>query len=138
MERSLVQREHGFEDLSLTSSRVLVVSEDYLLLKHYVHLVRGFGLSPVSAASFAIGLDRVKAETFATIIVDQGGRNFEGRCIVETAVGTARIVVVTRNEDFACRLTARRLGATAYLHHPADGYLERALSDESDRRGDLT
>lgn len=132
MGSSLAEFECGYEVLPALRGRVMVVSQDPVLSYHYVQFLRGLGVPSVLAASYESGLKRLKSEVFDVIIVDQGGPNFEGRCIVESAKESTQrtpIVVVTRKEDFACHLVARRLGAIAYWRHPAaDRDLERVVS----------
>jgi FixJ family two-component response regulator len=61
------------------------------------------------------------SEVFDIVVVSQGSRRFEGRCVVERAIAMDRrlpVVVVARALDMPCYLEAMQLGAVDYLEEP--------------------
>jgi DNA-binding NtrC family response regulator len=61
------------------------------------------------------------SEVFDFVMVSQGSRNFEGRCVVERATEIDRrvpVLVVARCLDMGCYLEAMQLGAVDYLAEP--------------------
>jgi DNA-binding NtrC family response regulator len=58
---------------------------------------------------------------FDLIIVSQGSRDFEGRCVLERATEIDRrlpVLVIARCLDMHCYLEAIQLGAVDYLAEP--------------------
>jgi FixJ family two-component response regulator len=54
-------------------------------------------------------------------MVSQGGRSFEGRCVIERAIEINRrlpVLVLARCLDMTCYLEAMQLGAADYLAEP--------------------
>jgi len=66
------------------------------------------------------------SDVFDFVMVSQGGRSFEGRCVLERALETDRhlpVLIVAPCLDMGCYLEAMQLGAVDYLTEPV------ALSD---------
>jgi len=74
--------------------------------------------------SYADGVRELESGAFAFIIVGQGSRFFEGRCVVERAIKINRrlpVVVVARQLEMECYLEAMQLGAADYVAEPSVG-----------------
>jgi DNA-binding response OmpR family regulator len=102
-------------------SKVLVVHEDVVSLSYYRDIFEGLGLKVVTQNSYAAGLACLDAEDFGLIVVSQGGRAFEGGCILERLREIKRhtsVLVVTRRRDSAAYLKSWELGAAGYLKEP--------------------
>ena len=59
--------------------------------------------------------------SFDFVMVSQGSRNFEGRCVVERAIEIDRrlpVLVVARCLDMGCSSEAMQLGAVDYQAEP--------------------
>ena len=105
----------------LLQGEVLIVSGDPGFLEYYREIFLGMGLRPLTMSTYHRALARLQTETFEFIVVDQGSRSFEGRCILERARELderARVLVVTRQLDLPCYVTAMRLGAIGYVEDP--------------------
>jgi DNA-binding NtrC family response regulator len=100
---------------------VLVVHEDVRALQHYYAILERLGLTVRAHSTFAAGVACLDAESFVLIVVSQGGRAFEGACILarvkEIGCNTP-VLVVTGRRDSAAYMKAWRLGAVSYLKEP--------------------
>ncbi len=108
-------------DPFLLEGNVLLVSGDPGFLEYYREIFLGLGLRPSTMSTYHRALARLKTECFDFIVVDQGSRSFEGRCILERAIELderGRVLVVTRQLDLPCYVTAMRLGAIGYVEDP--------------------
>jgi DNA-binding NtrC family response regulator len=74
--------------------------------------------------SYAEGIRQLESGAFEFVIVGQGSRFFEGRCVVERAIKINRqlpVVVVARQLEMECYLEAMQLGAVDYVAEPSVG-----------------
>ena len=107
---------------------VLLVDEDPEYLESMRKIIQGNGYSVDACNSYTEGIRQLKSGAFDIIVVGQGSRNFEGRCVLECATAFDRylpVVVVARNVEMGCYLEAMQLGAVDYLS-PAGSGLEIA------------
>jgi DNA-binding NtrC family response regulator len=82
------------------------------------------GHSVHACNSYAEGIRQLESGTFKLVLVGQGSRFFEGRCVVEHAVKINRrlpVVVVARQLEMECYLEAMQLGAVDYVADPSVG-----------------
>ena len=103
---------------------VLLVAEDSEHLEHIRRITQGMGYSIHVCNSYADGVRELESGAFAFIIVGQGSRFFEGRCVVERAIKINRrlpVVVVARQLEMECYLEAMQLGAADYVAEPSVG-----------------
>ena len=103
---------------------VLLVAEDSEHLEHIRRITQGMGYSIHVCNSYADGVRELESGAFAFIIVGQGSRFFEGRCVVERAIKINRrlpVVVVARQLEMECYLEAMQLGAIDYVADPSLG-----------------
>jgi DNA-binding response OmpR family regulator len=101
--------------------KVLVVHEDPSSLCYYREIFEELGLRVVTQNSYVDGLSCLDGENYGLIVVSQGGRGFEGGCILEHLRETQRsipVLVVTRRRDSRAYLKAWELGAVSYRKEP--------------------
>ena len=101
--------------------KALLVVEDPEGLHYYCNIVKGYGYQVRACSSYPEGVCCLGSEVFDFIMVSQGSRNFEGRCVVERAIEIDRrlpVLVVARSLDMDCYLEAMQLGAVEYLAEP--------------------
>jgi len=104
--------------------RVLLVGEDSEHLEQIRRITEGMGYSIHACNSYAEGVRQLESGAFAFVIVGQGSRLFEGRCVVERAIKINRrlpVVVVARQLEMQCYLEAMQLGAVDYVAEPSVG-----------------
>jgi DNA-binding response OmpR family regulator len=104
--------------------KVLVVVEDSEHLEHVQGITEGMGYSVHTCNSYAEGIRKLESGAFDFVIVGQGSRFFEGRCVVERAIEINRqlpVVVVARQLEMECYLEAMQLGAVDYVAEPSVG-----------------
>jgi DNA-binding NtrC family response regulator len=97
------------------------VDEDAGDLQDYSVNFRQQGYDVCACGSYPEALRCLESDVFDFIIVSQGGRDFEGRCILERAVEIDRympIVILTRTLNTECYLQAMHLGALDYFEKP--------------------
>jgi DNA-binding NtrC family response regulator len=84
----------------------------------------------------------VASGAFDLIVVGQGSRNFEGRCVLAGASEFNRrlpVVVVARHLEMECYLEAMQLGAVDYLAGPfCDMEIARVIRNWAPRRKSIT
>jgi DNA-binding NtrC family response regulator len=100
---------------------VLLIDEDLEQLQWSGRIIQGIGYSVQACNSYAEGMRQLVSGAFDVIVVGQGSRNFEGRCVLEVAVEFNRrlpVVVVARHLEMSCYLEAMQLGAVDYLAGP--------------------
>jgi len=105
-------------------STVLLVDEDSEYLEHVRKIAQGMGHSVHACNSYAEGIRQLESGAFEFIVVGQGSRFFEGRCVVERAIKIDRqlpVVVVARQLEMECYLEAMQLGAIDYVADPSWG-----------------
>jgi DNA-binding NtrC family response regulator len=103
---------------------VLVVDEDCEYLERVRRITQGMGYSVHACNSYAEGIRQLESGAFEFIVVGQGSRTFEGRCVVERAAKINRqlpVVVVARQLEMECYLEAMQLGAVDYVADPSVG-----------------
>jgi DNA-binding NtrC family response regulator len=97
---------------------VLLVDEDLEYLEFIRRIIQGSGHSVNACNSYTEGIHQLESGAFDIIVVGQGSRNFEGRCVLECATAVDRrlpVVVVARNVEMGCYLEAMQLGAVDYI-----------------------
>lgn len=100
----------------------LIFSGDREFLDHYQELFMKLGFAPVTASTPEAALAILRLTIVTFVVVDQGGRIFESRGVLERARETQRhapALVITRKPDPNFRHEALALGAVDYLDHPA-------------------
>jgi len=102
----------------------LLVDEDSEYLEHIRRITQGMGYNIHACNSYAEGIRQLECGAFEFIIVGQGSRFFEGRCVVECAIKVNRqlpVVVVARQLEMECYPQAMQLGAVDYVAEPSVG-----------------
>ena len=111
--------------------KALLVSEDPADLHYYCSILHSWGYQVRACCGYEEGLSCLGSEVFDFVMVSQGSRNFEGRCVVERAIEINRrtpVLVMARCLDMACYLEAMQLGAADYLAEPVTvSEMERVL-----------
>ena len=103
---------------SKCGAAVLLVDEDLEYLESMRGIIHGSGHSVNACNSYTEGIRQLESEAFDIVVVGQGSRNFEGRCVLECATAFDRqlpVVVVARNVEMGCYLEAMQLGAVDYI-----------------------
>jgi len=100
---------------------VLLVDEDLEQLEWVGRVIQGIGYVVTSCGSYAEGLRALAIGTFDIVVMGQGSRNFEGRCVLEGASAVNRrlpVVGMARHLEMGCYLEAMQLGAVDYIAGP--------------------
>ena len=103
---------------------VLLVDEDSEYLERIRRITQGMGYNIRTCNSYAEGIRQLESGAFEFVIVGQGSRFFEGRCVVERAININRrlpVIVVARHPEMNCYLEAMQLGAVDYVSDPSVG-----------------
>ena len=111
---------------------VLLVAEDSEYLEHMRKITQGMGYNIHACNSYAEGIRQLESRAFEFIIVGQGSRFFEGRCVLERANEVdrrPRVLVVARSLDVVCYFEAMQLGAVDYLPEPVTVQELREVAD---------
>jgi DNA-binding NtrC family response regulator len=109
------------QPLLVLRGKALLVVEDPEALHYYRRILEGWGYQVRACHSYEEGVGCLGLEVFDFVMVSQGSRNFEGRCVVERATEIDRrlpVLVVARCLDMGCYLEAMQLGAVDYLAEP--------------------
>jgi len=109
------------QPLLVRRGKALLVVEDPGTLHYYCSILEGWGYQVLACHSYEEGVCCLGSEVFDFVMVSQGSRNFEGRCVVERATETNRrlpVLVVARCLDMRCYLEAMQFGAVDYLAEP--------------------
>jgi DNA-binding NtrC family response regulator len=109
------------QPLFVRTGKALLVVEESEALHYYCNLLEGWGYQVRACHSYEEGVCCLGSEVFDFVMVSQGSRQFEGRCVVERAIEIDRhlpVVVVARCLDMTCYLEAMQLGAVDYLAEP--------------------
>jgi len=109
------------QPLLVGRGKALLVHEDPGGLHHYCSILEGWGYQVRACHSYEEGVCCLGSEVFDFVMVSQGSRNFEGRCVVERAIEIDRslpVLVVARCLDMGCYSEAMQLGAVDYLAEP--------------------
>jgi DNA-binding NtrC family response regulator len=117
---------------------VLLVDEDFEQLEFVREVIQGIGCTVQACHSYAEGLQQLVSGAFDMIVVGQGSRNFEGRCVLEGATEFNRrlpVVVVAQHLEMKCYLEAMQLGAVDYVAEPsASAEIARVMRNWASRR----
>jgi DNA-binding NtrC family response regulator len=117
---------------------VLVVDEDLEQLEWVGRVIRGMGYTVQACNSYAEGMRQLVSGAFDIIVVGQGSRNFEGRCVLEGVTEFNRrlpVIVVARHLEMGCYLEAMQMGAVDYLAGPfGDAEIARVMRNWAPRR----
>ncbi|MGA9059063.1 MAG: response regulator [Terriglobia bacterium] len=109
------------QPLLVRRGKALLVVEDPGTLHYYCSILEGWGYQVRACHSYEEGVCCLGSEVFDFVMVSQGSRNFEGRCVVERAIEIDRrlpVLVVARCLDMGCYSEAMQLGAVDYLAEP--------------------
>jgi DNA-binding NtrC family response regulator len=113
--------ERRLQPLPVHKGKALLVVEEPEAFHYYSSLLEGWGYQVRGCHSYEEGMSCLGSEIFDFVMVSQGSRNFEGRCVVERATEIDRrlpVLVVARCLDMGCYLEAMQLGAVDYLAEP--------------------
>jgi len=117
---------------------VLLVDEDLEQLEWIGRVIQGIGYSVQACNSYSEGMRQLVSGAFDIVVVGQGSRDFEGRCVLEWASEFNRhlpVVVVARQLEIRCYLEAMQLGAVDYLAGPFAGTeIARVMRNWAPRR----
>ncbi len=108
---------------SLTMSAILIIEDDYALGTALALAVRRTGHLPTLLASGTAGLEAMKRETFAALVLDIGLPDMSGLRVLETVRAKSPalpVLVVTAHATLDHAISAQKLGATEYLAKPLD------------------
>jgi len=97
---------------------VLLVNEDLEYLEFVRGIIQRSGHSVDACNSYTEGIRLLESGAYGLVVVGQGSRNFEGRCVLEFATAFDRhlpVIVVARNVEMGCYLEAMQLGAVDYI-----------------------
>ena len=101
--------------------RVLLIDDDVKDLEYLFRILETEGHEVIRCTNYGLGAKLVGAGDFDFIIVSQGGRNFEGRGVIERAKELdprPPLLVVARSVEMHFYLEEMRLGAADYLEKP--------------------
>jgi DNA-binding NtrC family response regulator len=117
---------------------VLLIDEDPEQLEFVRGVVRGIGCTVQACNSYSEGTHQLVSGAFDIIVVGQGSRNFEGRCVLEGASAFNRrlpVLVVAQHLEIGCYLEAMQLGAVDYIAEPSSGAeITRVIRNWAPRR----
>lgn len=131
--------------VSNPGAAVLLVDQDLEYLEFMRATIQRGGYSVSACDSYPEGIRQLQSGAFDIVVVGQGSRNFDGRCILEFATAFDRhlpVVVVARSVEMGCYLEAMQLGAVDYISPGLSGSeITRALQshalDRNSRPGDV-
>lgn len=119
--KSIIWGTRGLSFRKVQRRRVLLVNEDPERLQFYRTVLQAWGYQVRACACYEEGLRCLVTGAFDVVMVSQGSRGFEGRCVLERALKINRrlpVLVMARCPDMPCYLEAMQLGATDYLAEP--------------------
>ena len=135
MEHKLSSRQRTIPARHIFSATVLLVSEEAEDVETYRMALMELGHKVRTCRSYSEGIRCLNSGGFDLIIVGQGSRDFEGRCVLERATEIDRrlpVLVVARCLDMHCYLEAIQLGAVDYLAEPVPAAeLKRLVANHS-------
>jgi DNA-binding NtrC family response regulator len=118
---------------------VLLVDEDLENLESLRGIIQRNGHRANACNSYTEGIRQLESGAYDLVVVGQGSRNFEGRCVLECATAFDRrlpVVVVARNVEMGCYLEAMQLGAVDYISPGLSGSeITRAVQTHALHRG---
>lgn len=113
-------------------AHVLLIYEEPDGLVYNSMLLQRLGCEVLPCWSYTDGLQDMDRESWDFIVVSQGTRAFDGRCILEHATDLNRkvpILVLASSHDMHCYLEAMQLGAVDYLEEPVSFYEMKRVLD---------
>jgi len=117
---------------------LLIIDEDVEQLEFIRGIIQGSGYVVQICNSYTEGIRQLVSGAFDVIVVGQGSRNFEGRCVLECVTEFNRrlpVVVVARHLEMTCYLEAMQLGAVDYIAGPFVGAeIARVIRNWAPRR----
>lgn len=102
---------------------ILIIEDEHALGTALSFAVRRAGHLPTLAASGTAGLDAMKKEKFAALVLDIGLPDMSGLQVLEKVrrqLATLPVLVITAHATLDHAITAQKLGATEYLTKPLD------------------
>ncbi len=109
------------QDLYRGRERLLLVDNNVEDLLYYTSILQHLGYDVRPCASFTEAANLFARESFALVIVSQGGHSFEGRSVLARAVeadACTPVLILTRSASMDCYVEAMQLGAFDYLEKP--------------------
>jgi DNA-binding NtrC family response regulator len=109
---------HG---VPLALPKALVVGWERTSLGYFQAILEGIGLEVLTCTTYRTGLTFLKAHNVVLVLLNQGGRAFEGRRILEyinSRHPRIPVLVLTRQYEDEIAIQARLLGAVEYLEEP--------------------
>jgi DNA-binding NtrC family response regulator len=101
--------------------KVLLADQNAKDLQYYSYILGRLGYDVHTFASYGEASVRLRREAFDLVIVGQGSANFEGKCVLASAIEKdchVPVVVLARSIEMPCYLEAMQLGALDYLEKP--------------------
>jgi len=98
--------------------KIMLVDGDTSDLEFYSSVLQHQGYEVVACASYAAALRVLEREDFDLVVVNQGGPEFEGRCVLESVKQGRRnvpVLVLANHADMGNYLKAMEMGATDYF-----------------------
>ncbi len=102
---------------------ILIIEDEHALGTALSFAVRRAGHLPTLAASGAAGMDAMKKEKFAALVLDIGLPDMSGLQVLERVRKHSQglpVLVITAHATLDHAITAQKLGATEYLTKPLD------------------
>jgi DNA-binding NtrC family response regulator len=102
---------------------ILIIEDEYALAAALSSVVRRLGATPVVTASGQAGMDRLRDETFALILLDVGLPDISGLKVldqIQKRTPPPPVIIITAHGTLDTALEARRLGAREYFLKPLD------------------
>ena len=113
-------------------SAILIIEDEHALGTALSFAARRAGHIPTLVASGQAGLDAIKRETFAAIVLDIGLPDMSGLAVLEklrAQKNATPVLVITAHATLDHAINAQKLGATDYLTKPLDlRHFETALA----------
>lgn len=119
--KNITRGARGLSFRKVQRRRVLLVNEDPESLHFYRTVLEAWGYQVRACSCYEEGLRSLSSGVFDVVMVSQGSRSFEGRCVLERAIKINRrlpVLVIARCPDMPCYLEAMQLGAADYLAEP--------------------
>ncbi len=102
---------------------ILIIEDEHALGTALSFVIRRIGHLPTLVASGAAGLEAMKREAFAAIVLDIGLPDMSGLQVLEKLRArkvTLPVLVITAHATLDHAINAQKLGATEYLTKPLD------------------
>ena len=135
MEHKLFGRQGAIPAQQVSGATVLLVGEEAEGVETYRTVLTKLGHKVRTCESYSEAVRSLDSGGFDLIIVSQGSRDFEGRCVLQRATEIDRrlpVLVIARCLDMHCYLEAIQLGAVDYLAEPVPAAeLDRFVANHS-------